>query len=823
MKKFLSLILIFAMLLSLPLAVMAAEPTPTDISLVNMAFLNGGQFYQYDPAQLVSTGDTSSFICDGEFFTKNPAGLNPVTGEASGYAMLQYRYAMEGDYSLSYQVKLNAENKDRLYTMFYWQDYTQNGRSYQTSQRGTGFSLRLDIADGAVTVSVMAYEPKAGGGTRISSPTSGVATSNILEGADANALLNVNLKWETNVLTASVSLASDASKTTGDVVYDLSGQSAILSAITDPAGFGFLFAPVESGITECASIGHISYTDYGAEEQPVVDPDYNYLVLNATTYATLADGNKFVRGEDGWFTRATDAAATDNAVIASKNPSSYNYTLSFKWKLNADNRGRVGLWNIWDGLYYGSHYGYMFNLSANEDGSLVYRLARYDGSYSTGNHLITADTAANAEGVTILKDQPANAELLITVTVQDKTLSVDVCLASDPSVKAGTVTYDFSAGSERTINRTADRTLGFAIMDMAGQENLVSASYGDIVYTALPGEAPSGEDEDTNDYQSILDKNDYGWSGDVAVTEDNFSIYSYNGQNYELFSIQDGWLTRTNENGETNSEDSAIRTGAYAMAQYKGVMDGGDYKLTFKVKGDSTNNLRFSVLTRWEDKDGNSFINFKNQIGYRIYFYTDAGILYVRCYRTGGAGYLSPLPATAANASALDLNGLNLESLELTISIVMKDDLIVAEAHLSSDATKTTGPVAFDMSDDVNLMSQIDRTQGFCVVDSANELSYGPASFGEFHVYALTEPQVSNGNGDGPDDPDENLETEGPDNNTTTAAPEEDSKPSDGEATTSTPEDPAKGCSSQLSVVPFAVILLISTGAVMIGRKKREE
>ena len=108
--------------------------------------------------------------------------------------------------------------------------------------------------------------------------------------------------------------------------------------------------------TKCVSVGHFSYIDYESDA-PVVDPDYNYPALNPSDYSLLTSGNSFVRGEDGWFTRNTDAAATDNAAIESKHETSYNYKLSFKMKLNAQNTGRVGLWNVWDGKYSGSHYG----------------------------------------------------------------------------------------------------------------------------------------------------------------------------------------------------------------------------------------------------------------------------------------------------------------------------------------------------------------------------------------------------------------------------------------------------------------------------------
>ena len=161
----------------------------------------------------------------------------------------------------------------------------------------------------------------------------------------------------------------------------------------------------------------------------------------------------------------------------------------------------------------------MLNLTATAEGQLSYRFARFEGNWSDGSNLVTPATQPNTQDVKILEGQDPGAELLITVTVQDRTLSVDVCLANDPTKKAGTVIYDFSAGSERTVNRIVNRKQGFAIMDMAGQEGLVSASYGAITYTALPGEAPS-EGEDTTDYDRILSDTQFNWNGAVDVTAD---------------------------------------------------------------------------------------------------------------------------------------------------------------------------------------------------------------------------------------------------------------------------------------------------------------
>lgn len=792
------------------------DPTPVELTLKEGMRNNGNLFYQYDA--LASSGLDTVFTCDGEWFTTKPSMINMATGAASTNAFLQYRYAMKGDYDLSYQLKLSESNLDEVFTYFYWQDYVESGRGYQSSQRGTGFALRLQtLADGYVLLTLIRYD--ANGGYKKLTESN---QFKILDGAAAHAVLNVKLEWKNPTVKVTVTNAADTSKTTGAVTFDASVDQAALNAVKEPAGFGILLTAGEDA-AKCTSVGHFSYIDY-TSDAPVVDPDYSFVAVD-NAFANLPEGDKFARGEDGWFTRGTGAVAPNNAAIIYKHNTSYNYKLSFKVRLNEDNRGRFGIWNIWDGKFSGSHYGYMFNLTALEGGALEYRLARYDGGYKSGNDLITPETEANSKNVKLLEGQAANAELLVTVTVQDRTLSVDVCLANDQTKKAGTVTYDFSAGTERTINRVADRTLGFAILDMAGQEGLKSAAYGEITYTALPGEKPSDEDTDQNDYDKILSDNSYAWNGGIDVTEENFMRYTYDGlTDFEQFLIENGWLTRKNEGNITNNEDKNVRGNAYANAQYKGVMDGGDYKLTFKVKADANNHFRFSVLTRWEDVDGNSSVMFKNQVGYRIYFETtEDNKLQIFCYRTGGAGRLAPLPATAANAAALSLDGIDAGTLEVEVTLVMKGDLIVAEAHLAGDANKSTGPVAFDMSDDVNLMGKIDRTQGFALIDSANESAFMPASFGEFKLYAASKPKTGGDSGE-IIDPDDNITTEDP--NKDTAKPGDDTK-APGADTTGSTEKPAdndaKGCKSGISVVPFAAVLVLSAAAVTIGRKRKED
>ena len=182
---------------------------------------------------------------------------------------------------------------------------------------------------------------------------------------------------------------------------------------------------------------------------------------------------------------------------------------------------------------------------------------------------------------------------------------------------------------------------------------------------------------------------------------------------------------------------------------------------------------------------------------------------------------MAPLTATAANAASLSLAEVERGTLEIEVTLVMKGDLIVAEAHLATDATKTTGPVAFDMSDDLNLLGQIDRTQGFCVIDSANEARFLPASFGDFKLCAASEPQTDSGS-DGPIDPDDEIPTKAPEDASSAPDTGTDETPTETEKPDTDGQTNA-GCRSGISVAPFAAVLALSAVGVLLGRKPRED
>ena len=122
----------------------------------------------------------------------------------------------------------------------------------------------------------------------------------------------------------------------------------------------------------------------------------------------------------------------------------------------------------------------------------------------------------------------------------------------------------------------------------------------------------------------------------------------------------------------------------------------------------------------------------------------------------------------------------------------------------------------------MNLLGQIDRTQGFALIDSANESKFAPASFGEFKIYAASEPTVGDKKNDD-DDPDKNITTEDP--NKDTSKPGDDTKAPSGDtsAETDAPSEDKKGCQSGISVVPFAAVLVLSAAAVMIGKKRKQD
>lgn len=812
--------------------------TATPIVLRSTTFKNNDQFYTYDPEDFIgATGDTIfkySSTADAtasdykQYLIFNPDWKNPNTGAAAAAtAVLQYRKAVTNDYKLSYNIVANSARADRVYTMFHWQSYTNEGRAYQTSQRAAGFSLQTQIDGNDISFTVYKYAIANGAGSTVN-PTSGNKTTTLLTESDGEFVLN--LAWVGNVLTVSASLASDPTKTTGNVVFDLSGETELINAIT-PEGFGIMLTPAEKSQTESSAIGKIKLTEYVNEAVPAEAKNYVYA-LNDINFGALTEGDKFVLNNNGWFTRSA-STATENAIVTYSKNVSYNYELQFNLKFDASNKGRFGVWNIWSGSYASTKFGYMLVICTETDGTLGYRLCRYGSSYSLVNTLATDATKDNVAGSTILQGQPANTEMLVKITVQDQTLSVVTSLVSDPSKTTGTVIYDLSGENEKVIHKNVDRTLGYSFIDMALSANggaTSSASFGNVVYTALPGEAPvNPEDVDTNDYAAMLNET-YAWNGDIAASEENFTIYSTG--EAEKFTVTDGWFTRpaadtvkTVAAGETlgNALD------AYGSLQFNKVMDSGDYRLQFSVKLDEQNRGRFNVMTRWEDKDDLSYMTMKNQIGFRIYFFTDSNKLYVRCYQTTG-GYLNPVDATKDNYGKLDLSGLPANT-ELVVTIAMKGDYVVTEVHVASDATKSGGVMAFDLSQNPSLLGQVDRTQGFLIVDSANELKASDTQFGvasasysNIKLWAAAAPTAKQSGGDDDFDPDD-LNT----GSSTTAATEAPTAPAT-EAPTTEPastEDTdvsKKGCSSSVSVAAAAVLLTAMGGcAVVLGKKKKED
>ena len=832
MKKVLSILLVLAMVLSIPLAVFADDPGSEAVDISPR--YNSGVFFAGDKWAMYALGggtyddrvfaplnteavDSYAVTLDSQYVTD---------GKATKYGVMQYKGETPDSYTISYTVKLNESNKGSVWTFFYWQDTLANGRSMLNSMKSTGYALRLVSDYQGVYMNVISYNA-TGGYSAISKTTTGTRYSaEMFVENEENATLNITESWDaaTKVVTFSVVNAADESKAIAGT-FDISTHANI-ALVTNPSSVaimdGALGVNPESGVTSTAPLASISNITI-KDDEFVYDPSVDYtFALNDVNFGALTEGDKFVLNSDGWFTRSANVA-TENAIVTSTKSVSYNYELSFRLKFDASNKGRFGVWNIWSGSYASTKFGYMLVICTETDGTLGYRLCRYGSNYSLANTLATAETKDNLAGSTILQGQPANTEMLVKITVQDKTLSVVTSLASDPTKTTGTVTYDLSAETQSVIHKNVDRTLGYSFIDMALSANggaTASASFGNVTYKSLPGEAPVDPGSiDTNDYNAIL-ASSFAWDSALTVNENAFKIYTADGGDYEKFSVENGWLTRKDEAGDLLKEENANKL--YANAQYTGVMAEGDYKLTFHTKLNADNTCRFNVMTRWNDKDDLSYVNFRSQEGFRVYFRTeDDSILHIVCYKTGG-GYVAPATATKDNAAKLSLAGLPANA-ELVITLVMKDNLIVAEAHLASDATKTSGPVAFDLTDAPELLAKVDKTQGFVLVDAATELRCAPASFGEFHLYAATAPtEQQSGNGE-EFDPDD-LITTGKEEKPTAPVNEE-TTPAPIDETTAPTEQPKKkkGCGSSVSASVALVLIAVCGGAVVLGKKKKED
>lgn len=831
MKKVLSILLVLAMVLSIPLAVSAdSDPEPASIPLnytdgVSFAGKDWRMFTtHYSPTdaayvfQPVANGADAEVRLDSKYTDGD--------GNATMFGMMQYKGGALDSYTLSYNVKLNAENKGATYAYFYYQDTLENGRSLMNNMKAAGMLLRVQSGDGKeLHGTVVCYDKFGNFKANLSAVTSGARyAADFLEGAAANVELAITLTFDKEAKTLTYTAKRTDTNAEQTATFDLNANANVktaFDAVTTPSAFTIADAAASIPTAPLAAIGNVKLTNNASSVQPVETTDYTFA-LNDVNFGALTEGDKFVLNSDGWFTRSANVA-TENAIVTSTKSVSYNYELSFRLKFDASNKGRFGVWNIWSGSYASTKFGYMLVICTETDGTLGYRLCRYGSNYSLANTLATDETKDNLAGSTILQGQPANTEMLVKITVQDKTLSVVTSLASDPTKTTGTVTYDLSAETQSVIHKNVDRTLGYSFIDMALSANggaTASASFGNVTYKSLPGEAPVDPGSiDTNDYNAIL-ASTFAWDSALTVNENAFKIYTADGGDYEKFSVENGWLTRKDEAGDLLKEENANKL--YANAQYTGVMAEGDYKLTFHAKLNADNTCRFNVMTRWNDKDDLSYVNFRSQEGFRIYFRTEGdSVLHIVCYKTSG-GYVSPAATTKDNAAKLSLAGLPANA-ELVITLVMKDNLIVAEAHLASDASKTSGPVAFDLTDAPELLAKVDKTQGFVLVDAATELRCAPASFGEFHLYAATAPTDQQSGGGDDFDPDD-LITTGKEEKPTAPVNEE-TVPVTGDEPTTTAEQPKKkkGCGSSVSASVALVLIAACGGAVVLGKKKKKD
>ncbi len=844
MKKAFSILLVLAMVFSIPLTVFAGTTTLTennDIKLTGeYAMFNGDQFEMYDPL-----AGMNIFNLSEGYFSVNTNAKSVTTGSNLSIAALQYRDAMTGDYVLTYQEKPSESMNDSIWTYFYWQTHTESGRSFKTCMRPVGFALTYSITAEKITFRARLFEKAQGAGSWYDTLAEGSAADtaeifkDLPEGTSNE--FKISLKWAAGKLTASATLVADPTKTTGDVIWDLSGQTDILNAVT-PEGFGICW------LNAGAQIGQFALQDLSKSETAPT------AIALKSTGSALLNGDKFLMYDPnssvgasgdtifhldkttGYFTRTADwkAVTSDGegnqqtataGVLQYKTPASGDYSLSYQLKVNearSENLTTLFAWREWADsgrAYQSSQRGTGLALQTVISGDnitfavLTYKVA--DGGYAKYSTVAEGSAAATSA---LLTGKEGGTEIVTELKWESNKLTVSAHLLADATVTTGDVIFDLSSKSDIIAAANANPS-GFAFLMNADCGGVGSFRVSTVQNETTPA--------DTTDYAGMLNET-FAWNGDIAATEDNFMLYSTGAS--QVYTISDGWFVRTGNDSINTvaAGETATSPDAYASMQYKGVMDGGDYRLSFSVKFDELNRGRFNVMTRWEDKDDTSNVSMKSQTGYRIYFFTEANKVYVRCYQTTGS-YIQPIEATKANYGKLDLTGLAANT-ELAVTIAMKDNYVVTEIHVASDPSKTGGVIAFDLSENAELLAAVDKTQGFVIVDSANELKVSDtqfgvasASYGNIKLWAASEPTKASSSGDD-FDPDDIVTTAADEDETTAVSGDETTASDDAAETTTVAEDTEKsGCSSSISMATASLLLTAVVGGAVVLKKKKED
>ncbi|MBQ8140966.1 MAG: hypothetical protein IJ038_04640 [Clostridia bacterium] len=253
-------------------------------------------------------------VSDG-YFTRT---TNDSIDYGDAYACAQYLGGMTDNYKLQYNIKLNEDNQCRVHTYVRW-----NPTNYLLNQKTDGFAVTVEVdANGLVNISSIYYENQTYKGKITATPeTAGnmVETegSNILKdviAANQQGEITVTIVAVDNKISASVALANDPTKTTGEVIFDLSTYGAALDLCVDKAGFAVLDGACEvlnNGIDTDADKTGIKPCSIGAFKLYTTETVATTVATSSTTEAsTTASSTTQATTTAELTTKATTTAAT---------------------------------------------------------------------------------------------------------------------------------------------------------------------------------------------------------------------------------------------------------------------------------------------------------------------------------------------------------------------------------------------------------------------------------------------------------------------------------------------------------------------------------
>ncbi len=252
-------------------------------------------------------------VADGYFTRTGDDTKNNV----EAYAVAAYQGELTSDYKLEYNMKLNAENIGNSYVYVKWDGSAHVLRGKIVN----GFAARVRVADDhLVTIAMPKYLNEAY--NQYVAPTLDTAGNaaekevGILKDAPAGAELKVTIVVVGDKVSVSAALASDPTKTTGEVIFDLSEHSNILSGCKAESKFAIMDGTCEMAKAPI-SIGKIKLYTTAAVSTTVATSASSATEESTTSSTTSSTTEATTTTPEETTTEATTTTAEEKSGCGS--------------------------------------------------------------------------------------------------------------------------------------------------------------------------------------------------------------------------------------------------------------------------------------------------------------------------------------------------------------------------------------------------------------------------------------------------------------------------------------------------------------------------